>query len=108
MSSRLPFRALPYASTRPGAQVLLSWANWQTQRGAALATRIVVVRKDDVRLVVHEYGSQCGILELGEVKPRIRDFRIWSQPLPVVMAKLEKHGWKVASDEGRKEANHAY
>lgn len=58
--------------------------------------------------MVHEYGNECGLLTLGDLKPRVRKFRLWSQPFGVVAAKLEQYGWMLVSDDDRKAVGHAH
>ena len=97
--------AVTPSKSRSLPEILFGWAKWHNQNGLVPATRIVVFRKGDIRLVVHEYGSKCGILKLGEVAPRVRGFRIWSQPFYTVAAKLQGYGWQ--EDDHKKAVQHA-
>lgn len=107
MSSSNSGASSPLANARVGTQVLYQWAKWQSQHGVRRPARVIVFRKGDVRLAVHDYGNQCGILTIGAVKPKLKRFRIWSQPLFKVVPRLAKYGWKVVSDDSR-EVSHAH
>lgn len=88
-------------SLHQGTQVLYRWAQWQTQQAPGRPLRVAIFRKENTRLVVHQYGRfLCGVLKLAEVKPKVRDFREWRETFLTVQAKLINRGWALVSDSG--------
>lgn len=85
------------ATLSPGTQVLYRWAAWQAKQSVP-ANRLMIFRKEDLRLLVHQHGIVCSVLKMADVGPKIRNFREWRQPLPVVTAELIRRGWKVVQD----------
>lgn len=85
-----------------GTQVMYRWASWQKKNQAsALPMRIAIFRKEEFRLVVHQYqNSLCGVLKLADVKPKVRQFREWREPFSAVLQKLVAANWTLFSDSG--------
>ena len=97
----------PPTNAAHGTKVLYTWARWQQQQGYTRPDLILVFRKGDVRLVVHEYGPRlCGVLKLADVNPKVRDFREWKESSSIVKAKLLSRGWTAVS--GKSEVSHAH
>ncbi len=89
------------AELRQGTQVLHRWAQWQTQHAPGRPLRVAILRKGEMRLVVHQYGrALCGVLNLADVAPKVRAFREWREPLVTVKGKLVKRGWTLVADSG--------
>lgn len=83
----------PFAGSPPSNLVstMIRWVELQKVRGFQRPTYIRVFHREEVRLVVHEYGPRfCGVLKLS---PRVQYFREWREPLDVVTRKLEASGW---------------
>lgn len=97
----------PPADARLGTQVLYHWANWQKSRDFRAAQRIAVFVREGDKLVVHAYEGVCGILSVADTAPKIRQFRVWSQPFRIVQRQLVKHGWTKKSDHDLEETHHA-
>lgn len=99
MSSSSPLKEAIsfYATLSHGTQVLYRWAEWQSQQPVP-ANRLMIFRKDDLRLLVHQHGPLCSLLKMADVGPKIRGFREWRQPLATVSAELIRRGWKVVQD----------
>ena len=86
---------------RQGTQVLFRWAKWQSEQASGRPLRVAVFRKENARLVVHQYGQNlCGVLKLAQVKPKVRDFREWRKSFVTVQGKLVVRGWLLVSDSG--------
>ena len=108
MSSAVPQGAqVPLvAEFRLGTKVLIQWALWHKQHAYPKASRIGVFRKEDMRLVVYQYGKAlCVAVKQADVAPKIRDFREWRQSFFAVKRKLVQRGWSLVSDSG--EVSHA-
>ncbi|MCZ2112905.1 MAG: hypothetical protein LC131_03590 [Anaerolineae bacterium] len=88
------------ADARHGTQVLYRWAEWLRQHGFPRAARVAIFRKEDERLVVHEYASSCVILKIGPTRPKLQEFREWKQPFVDVAAKLCAKGWHLGAEPG--------
>ncbi len=88
------------AEARHGTQVLFRWAEWLRQHGFPRASRFAIFRKEEVRLVVHEYATICVVLKIGPTKPKLQEFREWKQPLVEVVAKLRERGWHLVTAAG--------
>ncbi|WP_126448183.1 hypothetical protein [Sulfuricystis multivorans] len=83
----------------------MEWALWQKQHAFPKATRKGVFRKEDMRLVVYQYGEDlCVAVKQADVAPKIRDFREWRQSFDVAKGKLIQRGWILVED--RKEVSH--
>ena len=93
------------ADARHGTQVLYRWAEWLRQRGYPRAARFAIFRKEDARLVVHEYASNCVILKIGPTRPKLQEFREWKQPLVEVVAQLRARGWHLVTETGATPGN---
>lgn len=97
----------PPANAAHCTEVLYKWADWHHQQGYKRPRLILVFRKGDVRLVVHEYEPRlCGVLKLADVNPKVRDFREWKESSSVVQAKLLSRGWIAVP--GKSEVSHAH
>jgi len=93
-------KSTPLAEASLGTQVIYKWADWQNQQ-AGKPIRTASFRKESRCLVVHQYGDAlCGVLQLADVKPMVRDFREWKEPFHTVQGKLIKRGWSLVSDSG--------
>lgn len=97
-------------SLRQGTQVLFKWAEWQKKNAPhrhvrSAVSRLAVLRKGELRLVVHQYGDAlCGVLQMADVEPKLRVFREWREPLDKVVTKLASRGWEIVSSEVQHEA----
>ncbi len=90
-----------------GTQVMYAWAQWQKAQATPLPSRIGVFRKEDIQLVVHQYGpALCGVLRLAAVAPKVRGFREWRQPFETVHSKLTARSWTLEHDSA--EVKHAH
>ncbi len=93
------------AEFRLGTKVLIQWALWHKQHAYPKASRIGVFRKEDMRLVVYQYGrALCVAVKQADVAPKIRDFREWRQRFATVKGKLIQRGWALVED--REEVSH--
>lgn len=91
----------PSASCSQGTNVLFQWAKWQSEHQTKRRVRVAVFRREGMRLLVHQYGyALCGVLQMADVKPKMRAFREWKEPFQVVQAKLLKNGYELVSDTG--------
>ena len=89
------------AALHPGTQALYRWGQWQVRHACKTPLRIGVFRKEDIQLVVYQYGPElCCVLKHADTKPRFQDFREWRQPFAAVQRKLQKRGWTLESDSG--------
>lgn len=76
---------------------LVVWAKWLVEHGLTSQTEVPtqVFGKGTTRLIVHLYApALCGVLSIGQTKPKIREFRSWNQPYPIVEQKLIDAGWQ--------------
>ena len=104
-----PSQPLIATDLHPGTQACYRWAVWQTQHSLGLPIKVALFRKEGARLAVHDYGgSQCAVLTLADVKPRVREFREWREPYATVMEKLVARGWSLVSEIAAKEVNHVH
>jgi len=93
------------AEFRLGTKVLIQWALWHKQHACPKASRIGLFRKEDMCLVVYQYGKAlCVAFKKADVVPNIRNFREWQQRFTAVKGKLIQRGWALVED--REEVSH--
>lgn len=76
---------------------LVVWAKWLVDHGLTSKKEVPTqaFQKGETRLVVHLYEpTLCAVLKIAPQKPKLREFREWAQPYPVVEAKLLQSGWQ--------------
>jgi len=93
------------AEFRQGTQVLIRWALWHKQHAYPKVILIGVFRKEDIRLVVYQYGKAlCVAVKMADVAPKIRDWREWRQRYATVKGKLIQRGFALVDE--REEVSH--
>jgi hypothetical protein len=85
------------STAEPADSPLFRYAEWQRTQSWPTSPTMTLFKQGE-KLIVTEFGRSCALLSVKPQKPRIRDFRVWKQPLMAVIGKLSAKGWVVGGN----------